>query len=804
MKAEFWPEVEAIVAEALELPPSERSRFVARACAQRPEIAADVHSLLQADAEAGDFLQCRTLSPADVSEPADAPVSARVGPYRLMGEVGHGGMSIVYRAERDDGQFRKQAAVKLLATGWISPEAKRRFLAERQILASLDHPNICGLLDGGVTDSGAPYLVMEFVDGVRLLDYCRQNELSEPARLELFRRICQAVQYAHQNLIVHRDIKPGNVMVTHDGEVRLMDFGIAKILAESVLGEQTQTAFAALTPDYASPEQVRGQPITTQSDIYSLGVLLYELLTGQRPYTASGKGLQELLETVSRAEAPPAPGLSTELLAIVRCAMAKEPRDRYAAASALDDDVRRYLTGLPVRAVTPARWYTFRKWLRRHRAPALAGTAAAVLILASSAFAWRSAVIARRERAVAEQRFHDVRRLARKVLFEYPGQLWQIGAATDLQVRMASDSLEYLDSLARAKSSDPTLSLELADGYIKVGRLLGRGTNPSLGDQPRASETFRKARAIIDDILKRDPDSRPARMKLATLLSEWSASDKKNALDLARQAVSLWQDLCRQSPDNASLNGLTRAQVLLALQGYDLGEARRAVELSEGYVARGPTDPVTWGTLALAHRRMAWALLRHDNADGARSEALRAQEMDDKARVLARNPAANRMETSFDLLLIGISDLQARQYSRALGFFHQVSEIRRTVFAANRGDAWVQSNLLEALGWEGWAAESDGKWTVARPLYQEAANLAHTLAAARADAGSKPLLGFVYGSQAVMAKRADRRTDACELFARAAEYYRAGDPDPDLGPGRRSEVQRELTACQKATGTAAH
>jgi hypothetical protein len=480
MTAEVWRQVDAIVAEALELAPYARASYIEHACQGRPEIAAEVKSLLAAGASAGDFLECPTPR-----------MPERVGPYRLLGEVGHGGMSVVYRAERDDGQFRKPAAVKLLATGWIGADGMRRFVAERQILASLDHPHICRLLDGGVTEAGVPYLVMEFVDGIRLLDYCRQEELGERERLQLFRQICQSVQYAHQNLIVHRDIKPGNVLVTRQGEAKLMDFGIAKVLAASGERDQTQTAFAAMTPDYASPEQIKGQPITTQSDIYSLGVLLYELLTGRRP----GKD---------------APQLSPELMAIVRCAMCEDPAGRYAAASALDDDVRRYLAGMPVRAVAPSRWYELRKWAARHCRAVLAAAAALILILTASAVAWRAAVVAARERAVAERRFNEVRRLANKVMFEYTQSLGEITAATDVRSKMALDALQYLDTVARDKSSDPELLLDLASGYTRLGTVLGAPGSSNMGDRPKALEAYGKSRRIHEEVLRRYPGLRRA------------------------------------------------------------------------------------------------------------------------------------------------------------------------------------------------------------------------------------------------------------------------------------------------------
>jgi tetratricopeptide (TPR) repeat protein len=448
------------------------------------------------------------------------------------------------------------------------------------------------------------------------------------------------------------------------------------------------------------------------------------------------------------------------------------------------------------RAVAPSRWYELRKWLGRHRAPALAGTAAAILILAASGFAWRSAVVARREKAAAEQRFNDVRRLARKVLIDYPDTLWRINAATDLQVRMATDSLEYLDSLARARSSDPQVQLELVDGYTRVGRLLGTRNFGTLGNWPKALETFQKARAIIDDLLRSRPGWRPARMKLGVLLYEWGAADPRNARDLARQNIKLWEDLNRESPEDICLRELARSQVLLAQQSYDLEEARRAVEISEAWLACATDKGYALTIASLAHRRLAWAWLQQRNdPDAAMAAARKAEAEDEQARSLMKSAAAYRMNTAMDLQLIARSHLRARHYAQARDVFRRCRETLRSVFEGNRRDAWVQGQLLAALSWEGWSAELQGDLAAARAIYGEAVSLAPTLTAAEANNSWKSTFGSIYGSQGLMVQRAGRRTEACALFARAAAYFHAGGrPDPELG--RPGEIERQISACR--------
>ncbi|MEZ4652492.1 MAG: serine/threonine-protein kinase [Candidatus Eisenbacteria bacterium] len=381
--------VDRIFFEALPLPPSERGAFVARACGADDELHREVLSLLAAHADAEGFL---SREPDLTGWPGEGAQRDRVGPYRLLEVLGTGGMSTVYLAERADHTFEKTVAIKFIRRGLDSEDLVRRFHMERQVLARLEHPNIARLLDGGTTSTGRPYLVMEHVEGIPVDAYCRQHRLSLRDRLVLFRTICSAVAFAHQNLVVHRDLKPSNVLVDGRGSVKLLDFGIAKVLEEGVLNPETEsiraesvrsgpdptaTAYRILTPRYASPEQIRGEPITTRTDVYALGVLLYELLTGSSPYddlrqasvleravcdvepltpsarvrrshaaggeAASESGFAESLARLSR-------GLDGDLDNIVLMALRKEPSRRYASAADLSDDIQRHLEARPVAA----------------------------------------------------------------------------------------------------------------------------------------------------------------------------------------------------------------------------------------------------------------------------------------------------------------------------------------------------------------------------------------------------------------------------------------------------------------------
>ena len=290
MNSDRWQQVRAILDGAIALSAAERLAYVERCCANDDELRGEVESLLDSHEQAGSiFLNSPAVDlKAALAESASksSRIGHRIGVYQIVEEIGHGGMGEVFRAVRADGQYEKEVAIKLVRGGYDTAVVHEHFLHERQILASLDHPNIARLYDGGTTEEGVPYLVMELIQGTPIDEYCDEHDLSVDDRLRLFTQVCAAVQYAHQRLVIHRDIKPSNILVTPEGVPKLLDFGIAKILDPAVAGKET-TQFRAMTPEYASPEQVRGEPITTATDVYSLGVVLYRLLTGRSPYPES-------------------------------------------------------------------------------------------------------------------------------------------------------------------------------------------------------------------------------------------------------------------------------------------------------------------------------------------------------------------------------------------------------------------------------------------------------------------------------------------------------------------------------------
>ena len=486
-----WQDVERVLAVIMDLPATERWVHVAQMCGDRADLRAEVESLLAAHERAVSFLEVDTQVDSNATAPHCSLEGKALGPYRLLGMLGAGGMGTVYRAERSDGRFQKQVAIKVVPAALYSAELLRRFTNEQQILAALEHPNIARLLDAGVSPEGIPYFVMEHVEGIPVTEYCDAHQLSTRDRLKLFQTLCSAVQYAHQHLVVHRDLKPANILVSADGVPKLLDFGIAKIIDPWRAGnlEVTRSLLNPMTPAYASPEQVRGQILTTATDIYTLGVLLYELLTGLPPYQVTGKPLDEAIRLIGEVEpdkptdvvrsrgpvaqsAPRhAPELSSDLDAIVAKAMRKDPQQRYASAEELATDVGRSLEGLPVSAHRGTRSYRTGKFVRRHRFGVGVAVAAAVMLLG---FAIAMAVQAQR---IAMERDRANREAAAsKRVAEFMTNMFKVSDPNEARGNTVT-AREILDNasdqIATSLSKDLELKAEMMDVMGRVYSNLG-------------------------------------------------------------------------------------------------------------------------------------------------------------------------------------------------------------------------------------------------------------------------------------------------------------------------------------------
>ena len=491
MNREEWNKVKDLFAAALEHAAEQRSVFLKQACGENKAVLEEVESLLSAHAAPGGLL-------ASIEQPIfDSLIGQRLGPYQIIREIGRGGMATVYLASRADDEFRKRVAIKLLAHGLIAEELVLRFRNERQTLAALEHPNIVRLLDGGTADDGLPYLVMDYVEGLPIDEYCDSRKLSTSELLMLFRTICGAVHYAHQNLIVHRDLKPANILVTSAGVPKLLDFGIAKLLNPELSTQMLlrQANMRAMTPEYASPEQVRGIPVTTTTDVYSLGVLLYELLTGHRPYHLKRYTPAELEHAICEVE-PEKPStaatrpeqivdpdgttqtvltpeevsrvregipeklrrrLSGDLDNIVLMALRKEPQHRYTSVEQFSEDIRRHLEGLPVSARQPTITYRVSKFVRRHQAGVASATLLVLTLIGGIVSTAREAHVARTEKARAERRFNDVHQLANSFLFQFHDAIKDLPGSTPARKLVVEKARQYLDSLAKEAGNDASL-----------------------------------------------------------------------------------------------------------------------------------------------------------------------------------------------------------------------------------------------------------------------------------------------------------------------------------------------------------
>ncbi len=395
--------------EAVELGHEERGHFLDK-CRLEAEFRAELDSLLAAHNSASEQLQ---RAPAELLADLEAEpgnhLGERVGPYRLLEELGRGGMGVVYLAERADGSFEQQVAVKCINRALVSPALRERFLRERQILARLEHPHIARLLDGGLTAEGSPYFAMELVHGQPLTTYCQARKLTLHARLDLFAQACGAVSHAHTQLVVHRDLKPSNMLVGEDGNLKLLDFGIARLLDDEGVGASplTRIGLQPFTPEYAAPEQREGRPATTATDVFSLGVVLAELLTGQRP-----KPLPEGGVCCSPTDGA-GRRLSRDLVAILDQALAADPAARYPSVEALAEDLRRFRAGLPVRALPATLGYRTGKFVRRHRTVVAAVAAATLALVVGLVTSLWQARIAARERDAAERALGRAERVQR-------------------------------------------------------------------------------------------------------------------------------------------------------------------------------------------------------------------------------------------------------------------------------------------------------------------------------------------------------------------------------------------------------
>jgi eukaryotic-like serine/threonine-protein kinase len=537
MNSAKWKIIKETFSEVVDLPTAERARFLETADS---DVRGEVEKLLFGYENADDFIDRPVLVEQGIAaDKNDDLIGEQINDYVIREKIGAGGMGAVYLAERLHSDFKGKVALKLIKRGMDSEAILKRFAVERKILSGLKHPNIAQMIDGGISNEGLPFFVLEFVEGVPLNRFCNENNLTLEEILELFRRICSAVEHAHQNLIVHRDLKPSNILVTADGTPKLLDFGIAKLLSgdDDLAATDTATQGKMFTPEYASPEQILGKTVTTSTDVYSLGVILYEILTQHRPFNIKGKTFEEIVKSVCETD-PIAPSeaawreaetlpygetgkmrpISTDVSAahtqritvsqlrgdldnIILKALRKEPSERYGSVRHLSEDIARFLNGLPVLARPQTFGYRLEKYIKRHRAGVFAAALILVSLVAGASVAAWQAVEASRQRARAERRFDEVRGLANTILFDHYERIKNLPGATEARAKLVSDALQYLDKLAQESSDNPDLQRELVAAYRKLGEIQGSTSEGgNLGDENAARENYLKALAIQENL----------------------------------------------------------------------------------------------------------------------------------------------------------------------------------------------------------------------------------------------------------------------------------------------------------------
>ncbi|MFI5120252.1 MAG: protein kinase [Thermoanaerobaculia bacterium] len=710
MTPERFRAAKAVFLEALEIPGADRLAFVQASCAEDADLVREVEGLLARESAGGLDALVRAEAARlgrDCGAPTAAPaLPSRIGPYEIVRELGRGGMGTVYLAIQRGPGFERRVALKVIRVGLDSAFVVARFRAEQRILSALEHPNIARLYDGGTTEDGLPWFAMEYVEGEHLIEWADRRGLTREARLRLFLDVCAAVQFAHQNLVVHRDLKPGNVLVSKDGVPKLLDFGLAKLL-DVPSEERTATMHRILTPEYASPEQVRGDPITTASDVYSLGVVLFRLLTGRLPYRLQGRSVAE----ISRAVLEQRPisektSLGADLDTILETALAKEPLRRYATAERLAEDLRRALEHRPVLARGDTLSYRAGRFFRRH----WLGLAAAALVFVSlaggSGVALWQARRARVNERAAQRRFQEVRALAKTVLFDLHDQIETLPGSTKARATLVSTSLRYLDSLAKEAGPDPALVREIAAGYARLADIQG-GRNASLGDEEGALRSRRAAIALLENLARpggaaaEDLDSLAAQMDAVGHLL---GSSHPEAPAAHARALGIRTALFERDPSSRAFQrGLARSLEASANYHADRREfddaltlRRRAHDLFAGLAAGPAAVPTDRRNLALSDKMLGALLHQTENLAGARTLYEEAIALDE-AR-LAENPGSSeaRMDLSFSVGSLGSLAVDSGDFSLGRTLYTRALALRQEVASSDPANAWARRGVARA------------------------------------------------------------------------------------------------------------
>jgi non-specific serine/threonine protein kinase/serine/threonine-protein kinase len=846
-----WTRIKRIVAEAIDRAPESRAAWIESRCAGDVALRGEVLALVRAHERAGAFLETPALVSPGAAERVvatiDAPDAApslpeRFGAYRVLRELGRGGMGVVYLGSRDDDRFEKQVAIKVVSGNVVHPAVFRRFEDERRILASLDHPNIARLLDAGTTPGGLPYVVMEHAEGETIDAFCSSRRLGAAERLQLFVSVCAAVQYSHQHLVVHRDIKSRNILVASDGVPKLLDFGIAKLLEPGANdGSRTRTAFRLLTPESASPEQVRGDPVTVATDVYSLGVLLYRLLTGRSPYRGGLTTDAEIARAICEEEplrpseahgaepAGPLPPreLRGDLDLITLMALRKDPERRYRSVEQLAQDVKRHLDHRPVMAAPDAWTYRARKFVARHWV-GVGATAAVVLALLAggTATSWQA--------QRAQRRFDDVRKLAHTFMFDVHDAIEKLPGSTAARKLLVTEALAYLDRLASEAGGDASLARELATGYEKMADVLGRPNSANLGDLPGALAAYRKAQAARERLLATDPENRELRrdvsttsMKLANVLLYTGdprrgveEAAKSSAIEEALAAVDKAQDQSFRLATSYTTHGYLLGASGRVVDGLD--RLRKAIALLEPLEAAGWERDRVRLQLAQAYQCLGDVL--GNGGPGLAPDLQASLTMRRKSlaldEALARADASNtplQRRALAGFILVGEIASRLGDHRAAVEHYRRALELAERIAHADPANLQAQSDLSIACERLGTRLAQGGETGEAFRLLHRAARLLEPVVArdsvnvnTRAHVADTNIgLGFAHaalGSNAAVARdiRLGHWREAKARFeAGHAFWAEMRDRGATTGEeaARPDGIAREIAKCDAALGT---
>lgn len=719
IQADNWERIQAVFLAAADLPYEEQAAFVDVECGGDLDLQREVESLLAFDSNEGARIVEAVEAEAQSLFGIEPILDSRLGAYRVVRELGRGGMGTVYLAARDDDQYEKQVAIKLIRHGMDTADVLDRFRHERQILANLDHPYISRLIDGGTSQDGRPFLVMEYVEGEPIDAYCSAHDLDIKQRCRLLLKVCEAVAYAHRNLVIHRDLKPGNVVVTHAGSPKLLDFGVAKLLTPDSGLTATMMSTRPMTPDYASPEQVSGMPVTTATDVYSLGVVFYELLTRSKARSMQFSTLAEMERVICNSELPPpsagASGCSSswrkelagDLDNIVLMAVRKEPERRYQSVDQFAQDIQRYLDGHPVQARKDSLAYRVGKLIRRQRF----ALAAAVFVFASLV---SGIVIARSGQKRAEQRLTQLVELANHSLFDVHKSIERLPGATAARREIVRTTLQYLENLSKDAAQDDRLRLALSAAYFRLGDIQGYQFTPNLGDTSGALQSYRKAAELIEPLHTRQP-------KNPEVLTLWIDIQRRTgfildgsgamteALKTYRNALPGAQLLARLRPDQIEARqreGLVYEEISVVLANTDTKEAlefaRRQLAVYGPLTAAHPGNAELLDHLSDAHGQAGKLLNTMGDLRGALEEFRKCVAIREQAAIAHPNDVVFKRNL---MLAYGhVAGILGNPFVFNLGdskaareYYGKATAIAREVARADPSDRTAQYDLASVL-----------------------------------------------------------------------------------------------------------